>query len=262
VVTAAVGAPILLLVLYLGDWVYGLAIGLLAVTAGIEALRLVGLGTRRGFVYGGALALALWQWAVAFRSGDPAFALAVVNLSLLGLVVHQVLTHPRTPTRDTALAWLALAYVAVTFGHFPALRALPQGLRFTVTTFVYVWVFDTTAYLVGIRWGRRRLAPRLSPGKSVEGAVAGSLAVLAVALIPGALFPSFLALRLGIGAAVIIFGQIGDLFESSLKRFAEVKDSSRLLPGHGGILDRFDSLMLAVPAVYYLLRLWLGTVGL
>ena len=121
--------------------------------------------------------------------------------------------------------------------------------------FIFIWVNDTGAYLVGSRWGKRRLAPNISPKKSVEGSIGGLLLVLLSAVILRfLLFPelSWLSILL-IAAVVAIFGTIGDLFESSLKRQAGVKDSGKLIPGHGGILDRIDSLLLAVPAVYLLL---------
>lgn len=121
--------------------------------------------------------------------------------------------------------------------------------------FIFIWVNDTGAYLVGSRWGKRRLAPNISPKKSVEGSIGGLLLVLLSAVVLRLLlFPelSWLSILL-IAAVVAIFGTIGDLFESSLKRQAGVKDSGKLIPGHGGILDRIDSLLLAVPAVYLLL---------
>ena len=121
--------------------------------------------------------------------------------------------------------------------------------------FIFIWVNDTGAYLVGSRWGKRRLAPNISPKKSVEGSIGGLLLVLLSAVVLRLLlFPELSWLRILLIAAVVsIFGTIGDLFESSLKRRAGVKDSGKLIPGHGGILDRIDSFLLAVPAVYLLL---------
>ena len=121
--------------------------------------------------------------------------------------------------------------------------------------FIFIWVNDTGAYLVGSRWGKRRLAPNISPKKSVEGSIGGLILVLLSAVILRLLlFPELSWLRILLIAAVVaIFGTIGDLFESSLKRRAGVKDSGKLIPGHGGILDRIDSLLLSVPAVYLLL---------
>ena len=121
--------------------------------------------------------------------------------------------------------------------------------------FIFIWVNDTGAYLVGSRWGKRRLAPSISPKKTVEGSIGGLLLVLLSAVVLRLLlFPELSWLRILLIATVVaVFGTIGDLFESSLKRQAGVKDSGKLIPGHGGILDRIDSLLLAVPAVYLLL---------
>ena len=123
--------------------------------------------------------------------------------------------------------------------------------------FIFIWVNDTGAYLVGSRWGKRRLAPSISPKKTVEGSIGGLLLVLLSAVVLRLLlFPELSWLRILLIATVVaVFGTIGDLFESSLKRQAGVKDSGKLIPGHGGILDRIDSLLLAVPAVYLLLAL-------
>lgn len=124
--------------------------------------------------------------------------------------------------------------------------------------FIFIWANDTGAYLVGSRWGKRRLAPSISPKKSVEGSIGGLLLVLLSAVIlHRLLFPELSWLRILLIAVVVaIFGTIGDLFESSFKRQAGVKDSGKLIPGHGGILDRIDSLLLAVPAVYLLLAIF------
>ena len=121
--------------------------------------------------------------------------------------------------------------------------------------FIFIWVNDTGAYLVGSRWGKTPLAPSISPKKTVEGSVGGLLlALLSAVILRLLLFPELSWLHILLIAAVVaIFGTIGDLFESSLKRQAGVKDSGKLIPGHGGILDRIDSLLLAVPAVYLLL---------
>ncbi|WP_418801583.1 phosphatidate cytidylyltransferase [Porphyromonas sp.] len=124
-----------------------------------------------------------------------------------------------------------------------------------LTIFIFIWVNDTGAYLVGSRWGKTPLAPSISPKKTVEGSIGGLLLVLLSAVVLRLLlFPELSWLRMLLIAAVVaIFGTIGDLFESSLKRQAGVKDSGKLIPGHGGILDRIDSFLLAVPAVYLLL---------
>jgi phosphatidate cytidylyltransferase len=150
---------------------------------------------------------------------------------------------------------LGLFYVPFLLGHFILMHKMAEGRLWILFTLVVVYFGDTAAFYVGRTWGRKKLAPEISPGKTVEGgagAIGGSIA--------GALFfqffflphfPAHHALVLAIGAGII--GQLGDLFESLLKRSAEVKDSGTLIPGHGGLLDRIDSVLFAGPWVYYYL---------
>jgi len=139
-----------------------------------------------------------------------------------------------------------------------ALRAPPLGAGawWILCTLLMVWLCDTAAYFIGIRWGRHKMSPYLSPKKSWEGAVAGSVTSVGVAvgLVPLLGLPLSYGWAAVLGALVGVVGQVGDLAESLLKRQVGVKDSGRLIPGHGGMLDRVDSLLFVVPAVYYFLR--------
>ena len=141
----------------------------------------------------------------------------------------------------------AVLYIPVLLGHLLLIRAGPDGMAHALLTVALVWATDLVAFFAGRYLGRHKLAPRLSPGKTVEGALAGVVAGVVVAMLGhlGLLF----------GVVVSIAAIVGDLFESWLKRRARVKDSGTILPGHGGVLDRFDSLILAAPVAYWLLRL-------
>ena len=129
---------------------------------------------------------------------------------------------------------------------------LSDGVRLILLTCVSMWVCDSAAYFVGKRFGRRRMSPRLSPRKSWEGAAAGTLlgTVAASLTALGTGLPPVTAAVLALVA--IVMGQAGDLFESALKRELEIKDFGGFLPGHGGVMDRFDSLLFALPVVYLL----------
>jgi phosphatidate cytidylyltransferase len=149
---------------------------------------------------------------------------------------------------------------AVLLGWMPAylgrIRDLrPDGERLTLMLFVAIWAMDTAAYAVGKTWGRRALAPVLSPKKTREGFAAGLVAALATVFIFRALKPESLSLQHAIaaGLAIAVFGQLSDLAESMIKRSVGAKDSGAVLPGHGGVMDRFDSFLLSAPAVYYCL---------
>ena len=166
---------------------------------------------------------------------------------------------------NTSSTLLGVLYIGWLGSHVVALRELPgtlgtpyaQGMSFALLPFFLAWTCDTAAYLVGRSWGRHRLAPNVSPGKSVEGALGGLLAAVAAGLVARAWFAPYLTVPAAIelGFLVGVFAQLGDLVESLLKRDAETKESSSLIPGHGGVLDRFDSILFAAPLVYYFL-LW------
>lgn len=163
-----------------------------------------------------------------------------------------------------AAGLLAAFWLAWPLALWPALYRLgaaegrAAGLALSALPVAVTWLCDTAAYFAGLKWGRRRLAPALSPKKSVEGALAG----LAAGAAAGALLTPWLGWLPLAGALAGLFiaavAQAGDLWESALKRAAGVKDSGRLLPGHGGILDRFDALLLALPAAYLAGIVWLA----
>jgi len=151
-------------------------------------------------------------------------------------------------------------YVGYGASYLGRIRAMPNGLAWLGTALVGTWVCDTAAYAAGMHFGKRRLAPHISPNKSWEGAWGGLGGGLLVALVAG---PLFLGLGLGwsilLGALIAVAATLGDLAESVIKRQVGAKDSGTLIPGHGGMLDRIDSLLFVVPLVYWyqLLLSWL-----
>jgi phosphatidate cytidylyltransferase len=166
---------------------------------------------------------------------------------------------------NTSSTLLGVLYIGWLGSQVIALRELPgtlhvpyaEGMSFALLPFFLAWSCDTAAYLVGRTWGRHRLAPNVSPGKSIEGAVGGLLAAIVAGAVARVWFAPYLepVPALVLGLLVGVFAQLGDLVESLLKRDAETKESSSLIPGHGGVLDRFDSILFAAPLVYYFL-LW------
>jgi phosphatidate cytidylyltransferase len=154
---------------------------------------------------------------------------------------------------DTAILTFGALYVGLTLGSYLLLRSLPFGEKLIIFVILVTWVGDAGAYYCGMRWGHRPLAPVLSPKKTVEGLMGGLAASALTALIARAwLLPQYgiveaLALGLILGAV----GTLGDLAESALKRSAGVKDSGAVIPAHGGMLDRIDSLLFTGPLFYY-----------
>jgi phosphatidate cytidylyltransferase len=205
-------------------------------------------------------AIAAWTWPVT-ASMMPMMAIFAGALVFWAVVVPAWLGYG---AQSSSRVLLAAAGLAVLIPAGLAMIALPQWLLLAVLGLV--WISDTAAYVVGRAFGRHKLAPTVSPGKTVEGAAGAIAASLAYAVILAASMPAIGAHVKGAwvqyvgGAAVLcVCGIIGDLFESLAKRHAGVKDSGRLLPGHGGVLDRIDSACAALP-VGALLIAWAGAI--
>lgn len=248
-ISAIVGIPLLLGLSYLGGAFTGFLVAALTLGTTYEVLQ---LGGKMGFKpwYGLTLTgAAVWLLALFLGGAKYLFALAVAWL--LAVVFYQAVRYPKVKVADSCYNFFTVLYTAALFSHLYLLRQLPQGIEWVFFTFFLVWGTDTGAYLIGMTWGKRKLAPEISPNKSVEGAIGGLLFALLIAFAGyfwiGGSLPFFLILSLiaSMGA------QLGDLMESALKRSAGVKDSGKLIPGHGGLLDRFDSFVIALPLVYY-----------
>jgi phosphatidate cytidylyltransferase len=161
---------------------------------------------------------------------------------------------------DVSVLIFGMLYIGFTLGHLLLIRALPDGIFLIFFVLLVTWAGDTGAYYAGVSMGRTPLAPRISPNKTVEGLLGGCLLAVVIALIARAWFiPSFTIVdALVLGVMLTVAGLIGDLSESMFKRGAGVKDSGGLIPGHGGMLDRLDSLLLTAPTYYYYVTLVKG----
>jgi phosphatidate cytidylyltransferase len=207
--------------------------------------------------------LLFWVLMIAFRQGR----FPVMAILALGMLAGFLSSMWRTkqPVRERASALMAelfgIFYLALFL--YPALPLRydfgnQTGLHWTLVLLAVIWTGDTAALAVGKTFGKSLFAPVLSPKKTNEGAIGGLLGGLAAAAaMQHFLFPDLPLRHVAIASILIgIFGQLGDLAESMLKRAAEIKDSSQLIPGHGGVLDRMDSLLFALPVLYFYL-LWL-----
>jgi phosphatidate cytidylyltransferase len=250
VLVAIVGIPIGLAAVIVGGY-YLLGLALLLTILGLHEyytlLRPYRPNLLVGFVAGIATLLGAFYWGV------PGL--------LVGLVVLMVLTFFWSLGGELgahlvgrmALTGFGIIWVAMGFAYVLLLRDLNHGMALTILLLACTMVNDTFAYFVGRAFGRHRMAPRISPKKSVEGAVGGIVGSIIAAVVVKIYSP-----WLGWGEAVLFglvigfVGQWGDLFESAVKRDFRVKDSGRILPGHGGILDRFDAVLFAGFITYWL----------
>ena len=195
-------------------------------------------------------------------------------ITLIYLMVSELYLKQEDPVNDWAYTMMSQLYIALPFSLLSVLafRSASSDILYTwhvpLSVFVFLWINDTGAYLCGSLLGRHKLFPRISPGKSWEGSIGGGILVilcswgLSYLCASGALGDCPLVLSpleyMGLGLTVVIFGTWGDLVESLFKRTLGIKDSGSILPGHGGMLDRFDSTLMAVPAsVVYLYTLTL-----
>lgn len=255
VIVTVVGVPLVLGIVYLGGWwLFGLAA--FAALAALHELYVMARGLRPLVLAGYAGALATLLGA---QLGGAAWMVGGFTLTLLLAFLLYGVAETRQPATVTMSATvLGVAWIALGLGSLVLLRDVPEHGRLAVfTLLIAVFADDTLAYLIGRLVGRHKLAPALSPGKTWEGFVAGTAAAIAVAFF--ALYEQdFLTIPQSIllGAAIALAGAAGDLFESALKRDLQVKDSGQLLGGHGGMLDRIDSLLFASVAAYFVV---LGT---
>lgn len=190
---------------------------------------------------------------------DPDLFLASLFLCLLGTVVFSLNAYSRlgNPLHFLSLSSFGALYIGFCLAHLVFIRFLPQGVAWLLVLTAVTAGGDTGAYYLGRTYGRRKLCPNISPGKTVEGALGGITAGTLAAVVVGVLLlPEINPLFLIITAFTLsLFSIMGDLVESIAKRAAGVKDSGTLLFGHGGVLDRIDSMLIAGPLLYYLINI-------
>jgi phosphatidate cytidylyltransferase len=257
-VTAAIGIPVIVAVIWIG------AALLAGVVAAAVAVAMLEIGAARG-----AMLRLPTLLAAALTASLPVAALEGADWLLRGVALAVLLTTAavvvtRTPGEGID-GWLwgiaGVMYFGFLAAHFVLLREVADGRDWLFFAVLAVWIADTGAYFVGYSasraWGGHKLAPSISPGKTIEGAigqiVAGLLAVVGL----NEAFDLGLKARdvIALGLIIPVVALLGDLAESALKRSLDVKDSSGLVPGHGGVADRLDSLLFALPVVYYYLDL-------
>ncbi|MDI6732189.1 MAG: phosphatidate cytidylyltransferase [Candidatus Margulisbacteria bacterium] len=188
------------------------------------------------------------------RNWEPAHSAIFTGAALATMIATLFLKQrPKEAIVDIAVTLLGMIYIGWFFSYFLFIRALTDHGGYLLFMMVTIWALDTIAYFIGKRFGKHKLWPSVSPQKSIEGAAAGFIFCLIAAAVFGYYAGFEMAHSLILGAIIGIVAQFGDLVESLIKRDAGVKDASSLVPGHGGMLDRLDSFILAAPVVYYYL---------
>jgi phosphatidate cytidylyltransferase len=193
------------------------------------------------------ICLAVWS-----RELMPLLAVMTCALLFFSIIFLFRIKDIRESAGDSALLFFGLLYVPFLVSHLGLLRMLPHGIEWIFLLLVIVMAGDTGAYYVGSTVGKRKLYPVVSPNKSIEGSLGGLMGSMVGAFIAKATFFPALSIFDCVATSILLggLGQLGDLFESMLKRSFGVKDSGRIFPGHGGMLDRLDSILFAAPAAF------------
>ena len=265
VCTAIVTVPILVFLIWLGDLLLTLGIAALGVIGALEVCRLArARGLKPSSVCAGVWAgccVVFVHGQTASLEGQQIILFAVGVIALVGGATLFLRRLPgRLEVKSLAATVVAAFYPAAPLSLVLLIRDLDQGFEWVILLVTVTFIADSTALILGKSFGRHLLAHAISPAKTWEGAVGNLLAAIVTTVTVVAL------LNLGItfieaillGTLLGVAGQVGDLAESAAKRWAEVKDSGSLLPGHGGVLDRLDSIVFNIPLVYYF-SIWVAT---
>jgi len=277
VITGVVGIPItVVIILYPGGLPLTVAAAVVALLGGFEFYSGVRRSGARPITWTGLVATVLFVIAARVSASENAshvFAALFTLLLILSFLV-ELLRFNRAPLTNIGATAIGVVYVGWLISHIVMLRGIEgrnitlwsyseePGAWLVMFAFLCTWACDTGAFVIGRLYGRTKLVPKLSPNKTLEGSIAG----LVCSVLAAALFGIVIDLppkhALALGAIIGLMTQLGDLSESAIKRELRIKDFGNLLPGHGGILDRFDSLLFTGPATYYytifLLHDWLG----
>ena len=206
-----------------------------------------------GFV--GYAAVVAYYWIMGNREQYVTF-LAIISLMILMTIY--VVTFPKYGTEQISVAFFGIFYVGIMFSYLYQVRELPDGKYLVWLILLSSWGCDTCAYCAGMLLGKHKMAPKLSPKKSVEGGIGGVLGAALLGVLFALAVNQWAGAQAGVLEYAIICGvggmisQVGDLAASAIKRNLEIKDYGKLIPGHGGILDRFDSVIFTAPIIYYL----------
>ena len=256
IITGVIALPFVIAIVFAGGPWFLIGVGLVSLLSGWEFDRMMKAGGYHTtpLIILGLIALLLLE---GYRS-DLNLELIISFVLLASLVWQLFQSNTTMATADWALNLAGGLYIGWAMAHAVALRQLHEGLYWVWLALIATWCADTLAYLVGRTWGRHKLWPRHSPKKTWEGFFGGLMGGLLGAVVVTAIASSYSwTWAIPIGLLIPVVGLFGDLSISMMKRHVGVKDSSNLLPGHGGVLDRLDSLLFVSVVVYYY-AVWIG----
>ena len=262
IITALIGLPVFLGLMYKGGYYTKVLVFAMIISGLIELFKIIKINDKAII-----LSIIIFSGITVFLSEF----LSLFNIAIL-LMFTLFIIFIKKFNEDNKINYMNFVkctqglfvyfYVTVTLYHLILLRDFDEGFKYVFFMFIIIWATDSFAYFTGMAFGKNKLAPRISPKKTIEGSIGGSLLALIISLFINYKFNIFTDVSqvvLGIIILLLtVISQLGDLFESSIKRIYNVKDSGKILPGHGGILDRFDSTIFVAPIFYILIKFFIS----
>jgi len=254
-ISSVVALPLLLIIVLLGGrYIQGAAmiLSLMGLYEFYHAFRQAGYqpSAKLGYTY------TIILYGLGFMDVGPTVYIAVVFMFLYNVLIYNVLSKHEA-ILDMALTFLGFFYVAFSFFHIALIASIDNNF-FIWYIFILAWGSDTFAYFAGRLFGKHKLIEHVSPKKTIEGAVGGLIGAGLLSVLFAYLFrPSFMPYAFFLGLIGSVLAQSGDLIASKIKRYCGIKDFGKIMPGHGGVLDRFDSIILTGPFIYYFIFLYM-----
>ncbi len=248
-ISSIIALPILLFVVIMGGVYIQVAAMLLSLMGLYEfyhAFRQAGYqpSAKLGYTY------TIILYGLGFIEAGPIFYIAIVFMFLYNVLIYNVLSKHEA-ILDMALTFLGFFYVAFSFFHISLIASVDTNF-FIWYIFILAWGSDTFAYFSGRFFGRHKLIEHVSPKKTVEGSIGGLIGSTVLSVLFAYIYnPDFMSFAILLGLVGSVLAQSGDLIASKIKRYCGIKDFGKIMPGHGGVLDRFDSIILTGPFIYY-----------
>nr|WP_242656398.1 phosphatidate cytidylyltransferase [Ruminiclostridium hungatei] len=269
VISALVGLALLIAVLYMGSVVLGVIVSIIAAIGlyefynsaaklkTVQPIKIVGYLSIIPLLLLGLEELGWYKLDLGVLTGISACIIIFLSMTFI------VFGHKKYNIVDACITAFGIAYVPFLMSFLILIRNMDHGMLLIWLIFIGAWGTDTMAYTCGRLFGKRKIIPEISPKKTVAGAVGGTLGCALLMLLFGFITQTYFDLKLSYPALVLLgifcgfISQIGDWSASAVKRYVDVKDYGSIMPGHGGVLDRFDSILFVAPVVYYVLVLFL-----
>lgn len=258
IISGAIGLVLFFAVMLLGEPALSVAVFLLSSIGIYEVLSAIGFGKHGWFLFTGVVTSVLFVFAFEIKA---VYIISYLLVLFIFLVMFMLIFHEKYSSKDIFSVFILSVIIPFAFSSILRIRNLENGSIFVWFPFVAAWVTDTFAYFTGRFFGKHKLIEKISPKKTVEGSIGGILGALAGFIIFAVAIGNTLNMEINWLSLVIlavtssVLSQLGDLFASAIKRENGIKDFGNIMPGHGGVLDRFDSLILTAPYIYLFLQI-------